>query len=152
MSELKDQIEQLRAHHKKAGVSYKFPKQGAGQYVILGAANVGKSRLLTRLTRAAPAVAPYPFTTHEPTAGMMDWEDVKVQLIDTPPITADVMEGWLSSIVRAADAAILIVDLGDDDCPFAAETVIERLAQVKTVLVGQPPAEEPDASIKHVQT
>lgn len=152
MSDLKDQIEQVRAHPKKVGISYKFPKQGAGQYVILGAPNAGKSRLLTRLTRAAPAVAPYPFTTHEPTAGMMDWEDVKVQLIDTPPITADVMEGWLSSIVRAADAALLMVDLGDDDCPFAAETVIERLGQVKTVLVGQPPAEEADASIKHVKT
>src|SRR5262245_5088849 len=145
MSELKDQIEQLRAHPKKAGVSYKFPKQGAGQYVILGGPNAGKSRLLTRLTRAAPTVAPYPFTTHEPTAGMMDWEDVKVQLIDTPPITADVMEGWLSSIVRVADAAILMVDLGDDDGPFATETVIERLAGVKTVLTGQPPAEEGDA-------
>jgi len=152
MSELKDQIEQIKAHPKKAGVSYKFPKQGAGQYVVLGAANVGKSRLLTRLTRASPAVAPYPFTTHEPTAGMMDWEDVKVQLIDTPPITADLMEGWLSSIVRAADAALLMVDLGDDDCPFAAETVIDRLNQVKTVLVGTPPAVEGDAAIKHVKT
>ena len=152
MSELKEQIEQNKAHPKKVGVSYKFPKQGAGQYVILGAPNVGKSRLLTRLTRASPAVAPYPFTTHEPTAGMMDWEDVKVQLIDTPPITADVMEGWLSSIVRAADAAVLMVDLGDDDCPFAAEIVVDRLAAVKTVLVGKVPAEEADASIKHVPT
>jgi ribosome-interacting GTPase 1 len=97
-------------------------------------------------------VAPYPFTTHEPTAGMMDWEDIKVQLIDTPPITADVMEGWLSSIVRTADAAILMVDLGDDDCPFAAQTVIERLTGVKTVLIGQPPAEEADGAIKHVKT
>jgi hypothetical protein len=152
MSELKDRIEQIKAHPKKAGISYKFPRQGAGQHVIVGAPNVGKSRLLTRLTRATPAVAPYPFTTHEPTAGMMDWEDVKVELIDTPPITADVMPGWLSSIVRAADAAVLMVDLGDDDCPFAAQTVMDRLAEVKTVLVGQPPSAEADASIKHVQT
>lgn len=152
MSKLADEIEQVKSHPKKVGHSYKFPKQGAGQYVIVGAPNVGKSRLLTRLTRAAPAVAPYPFTTHEPTAGMMDWQDVKVQLIDTPPITADVMEGWLSSIVRAADAALLMVDLGDDDCPFAAETAIERLAQVKTVLIGRPPTEDSDAAIKHVKT
>ena len=60
---------------------------------------------------------------------MMDWEDVRVQLIDTPPITADYMEGYLSSMVRAADAALLMVDLGDDDGPFAAEAVLERLAQ-----------------------
>ena len=104
--------------------------------MILGAPNVGKSRLLTRLTRAAPEVAPYPFTTHEPHAGMMDWEDVHVQLIDTPPITADYLEGYLPGMVQSADAALLLVDLGDDDGPFAVETVIERLAKTKTHLIG----------------
>ena len=34
------------------------------------------------------------------------------------------MEGYLSSMVRTADAAVLMVDLGDDDGPFAAETVL----------------------------
>ena len=90
ISEAKEEIEHAKKHPKKVGVSYKFPKQGAGQYIIVGGPNAGKSRLLTRLTRATPEVAPYPFTTREPHAGMMDWEDVKVQLIDTPPITADV--------------------------------------------------------------
>jgi ribosome-interacting GTPase 1 len=32
-------------------------------------------------------VAPYPFTTLAPTPGMMPWEAVLVQLIDTPPVT-----------------------------------------------------------------
>src|SRR6201987_4904446 len=140
MAELKDEIEHAKKHPKKVGVSYKFPKQGAGQYIIVGAPNAGKSRLLTRLTRAAPEVAPYPFTTREPYAGMMDWQDVRVQLIDTPPITADFFEGYLTGMIQPADATLLLVDLGDDDGPFAAETVLERLAQTKTVLVGQPPA------------
>jgi small GTP-binding protein len=152
MSELKDEIEHAKKHPKKAGVSYKFPKQGAGQYVIVGAPNVGKSRLLTRLTRATPEVAAYPFTTREPYAGMMDWQDVKVQLIDTPPITPDFMEPYVSSIVRAADAAILMLDLGDDDGPFDAETVLDRLAQVKTMLVGARPATQEDYSIQYVRT
>jgi len=136
ISNAKEEVDRERKSPKKTGVSYRIPRQGAGQYVILGAPNVGKSRLLTRLTRAAPEVAPYPFTTHEPHAGMMAWEDVQVQLIDTPPITADYLEGYLPGMIQAADAAILMVDLGDDDGPFAAQTVIERLEKTKTHLAS----------------
>jgi small GTP-binding protein len=152
MSDLKEEIEQAKKHPKKGGVSYKIPKQGGGQYVIVGAPNVGKSRLLSRLTRAAPEVAPYPFTTREPHAGMMPWQDVAVQLIDTPPVTPDYMEGYVSSMVRSADRTLLMVDLADDDGPFAAEAVLERLAQTKTVLVGQPPPHNDNPSIQHVKT
>ena len=152
MSEAREEVEREKKSPKKGGVSYKIPKQGAGQYVMVGGPNAGKSRLLTRLTRATPEVAAYPFTTREPHAGMMAWEDATVQLIDTPPITADYLEGYLSSMVRAADAALLLLDLGDDDGPFAAETVVEQLAQKKTVLVGQPPAEPDDPSVEHVRT
>src|SRR5215472_2523786 len=144
LSEAREEVEKERKSPKKAGVSHKIPKQGAGQVLLLGGPNSGKSRLLTRLTRATPEVAPYPFTTREPHAGMMEWEDVRVQLIDTPPITPDYLEGYLSSMARSADAALLVVDLGDDDGPLAAEAVIERLAQVKTILVGQPPAQTGD--------
>src|SRR5262245_14785402 len=139
ISDLAAEVEHDRKHPKKAGVSYKIPRQGAGQAILVGAPNGGKSRILTRLTRAAPEVAPYPFTTREPSAGMMDWEDAKVQLIDTPPITAEHMESYLSSMIRTADTAVLVLDLGDDDCPFTAEAVLDKLASVKTVLVGQPP-------------
>jgi len=104
------------------------------------------------LTRATPEVAAYPFTTHEPQVGMMDWEDARVQLIDTPPITADFMEGYLSSLVRAADAALLMVDVGDDDGPFAVEPVLDRLAQTKTILVAEEPKTQDDLTVKYVKT
>jgi ribosome-interacting GTPase 1 len=152
LSATREEVEHERKHPKKTGISYKVPRQGAGQYLILGGPNAGKSRLLSRLTRATPEVAPYPFTTREPHAGMMEWEDVRVQLIDTPPITADFLEGYLSSMVRAADAALLLVDLGDDDGPFAAEAVIERLKQVKTELIGQPPAVREEAGVHFTKT
>lgn len=152
ISETKKEADQEKKAGKKSGVSYKIPHQGAGQYVIVGAPNVGKSALLDKLTKARPKVEPYPFATHAPQAGMMEWEDVQVQLIDLPPITADYVEGYISSMVRTADAAILMVDLGDDDAPFAAQTVIDQLAERKTVLIGQPPAENEDVSIQFVKT
>ncbi|MBL8797163.1 MAG: 50S ribosome-binding GTPase, partial [Planctomycetia bacterium] len=151
MSDLREEIETDKKSPKK-GVSYKIPRQGAGQVIIIGGANAGKSCLLSKLTRATPAVAPYPFTTHEPMPGMMDWEDAKVQLIDTPPITADYLEPYLSSMVRNADVALLMVDIGDDDGAFAAEPVIEKLAERKTVLVGQIPENDEDPTIVHLRT
>jgi ribosome-interacting GTPase 1 len=152
LSATREEVERERKSPKKGGVSHKIPRQGAGQVILLGGPNAGKSRILTRLTRATPEVAPYPFTTRDPLPGMMDWEDVRVQLIDTPPITADFLEGYLSSLVRAADAAVLVVDLGDDEGPFAAEAVLERLAGVHTLLVGEPPADNPDPAVQHVKT
>jgi small GTP-binding protein len=157
-ADLKSKISQARddaeTHKsgKKGGVSYKIPKQGAGQYVLLGGPNAGKSCLLDKMTRASPQVATYPFTTHTPQAGMMDWEDARVQLIDMPPITADYLESYVGSMVRSADAAILLVDLGDDDCLSAAEAVIDKLAQVKTILTGQPPDAIEDYSLEYVKT
>ena len=58
MSEAREEAEQEKRSPKKGGVSYKIPKQGAGQYVLLGAPNTGKSQLVVRLTRATPEVAP----------------------------------------------------------------------------------------------
>src|SRR6478752_1063147 len=112
ISELTDQIEHEKTAPKKAPPgTFSIPRQGAGQVVFLGPPNAGKSRLLTRLTKASPAVAPYPFTTREPVPGMMDYEDVRVQLIDLPPITADHYENFITDITRAADAAVLFLDL-----------------------------------------
>jgi hypothetical protein len=152
LSDAREEVEQHQHKGRKGGVSYKLPRQGAGQVIIVGGPNTGKSRLLTRLTRATPEVAAYPFTTREPHVGMMDWEDVRVQLIDTPPITADFMEGYLTSMVRNADAAVLLVDLADDDGPFAADAVLEQLAQKKTLLVGAVPEHIEDFSLEYVRT
>jgi ribosome-interacting GTPase 1 len=153
MSEAKEEAEHAKKHPKKGGPSAKIPKQGAGQYVLLGAPNIGKSRVFTYLCpKAHSEVAAYPFTTREPHVGMMDWQDVRVQLIDLPPVTPDFMETYVSTMTRNADAALLVVDLGDDDGPFAAEAVLERLQQTKTVLTGKPPGASEEHGIHYTRT
>ncbi len=51
---------------------------------LVGLPNAGKSSLLSRLTRAAPKVADYPFTTVEPVLGTLDLDDRQVVLADIP--------------------------------------------------------------------
>jgi ribosome-interacting GTPase 1 len=152
LSDAREAVEHERHGPKKGGVSYKIPRQGAGQIVLVGPPNAGKSRFLTRLTRAQSAVAPHPFTTREPHPGMMDWEDARVQLVDLPPITSDFFEPFVSSMVRAADGVALFVDLADDDGPFATEAVVEKLAHVKTALVGEEPTDPEDLTVEYVKT
>src|SRR5436309_1735011 len=79
-------------------------------------------------------------------------EKLQAELNDTPPVTADFLEGYLSGMVRAADACLLVVDLGDDDGPFAAEAVLERLAQAKTLLAGRPPEVVEDPGVHTTRT
>jgi GTPase len=51
---------------------------------LVGLPNSGKSSLLSRLTRAAPKIAGYPFTTVEPVLGTLDLDDRQVVLADIP--------------------------------------------------------------------
>ncbi|HLJ12541.1 MAG TPA: GTPase [Planctomycetaceae bacterium] len=133
---LKDARGELAAEKAapKKGKTYRFPRQGAGQIVVLGGPNAGKSRLLAELTSAKPEVAPYPFTTREPHPGMMPWEDVSVELIDTPPVTDTFFESYLQNIVRSADAVLLCFDGSSDDAPDQTADVIRQFEQRKTIL------------------
>src|SRR5580658_6612132 len=137
---------------KKVGKSYRYPRQGAGQVVLLGGPNAGKSRILAELTHATPEVAPYPFTTREPLPGMMAWEDVAVQLIDTPPITDSHFEPYLTSIERSADLTLLVFDGSSDDAPDHTVDVVRQLAGRKTELARQSGFADEDFSTVRVQT
>jgi len=79
--------------------------------VVIGPANVGKSALVSALTNASPEVSPVPYTTWEPTPGMMPIENIQVQLIDTPPLDRDYVEPQLLNLIRRADLILLMVDL-----------------------------------------
>lgn len=152
ISRAKDDIEGAKTSGKKTGISYRVPREGAGQVALVGGPNAGKSALLAAVTHAHPEVAPYPFTTRTPIPGIMTWEDVPIQLVDLPPVTDDFMETWVPNVVRSANAALLVVDLGADDVIDATDAAIARLSTVHTELVGQLPYDVEDETVQHVKT
>jgi len=152
MSQLRQEVERGKSGSKKGGPSYHVPPEGAGQVVLVGAPNVGKSTLLAVLTNAQPEIAPYPFTTRVPQPGIMMWQDVPVQLVDLPPIAPEFVEPWVPNLIRSADAALLVADLASDDVAESVLAVLDRLAAAHTELVGELPYDVEDERIRHVKS
>jgi uncharacterized protein len=152
ISKARHEAETAKNTAKKGYHGFSLPRQGAGRATILGGPNAGKSQLLARLTRATPEVAPYPFTTREPQPGMMPWEDVMVQLIDTPPITADFLDPNLLGLIRGSDVALLLFDAGSDDGIDALQAVLDRLKDTKTRLAKESYLDEEDVGLSFTQT
>ena len=134
-AELKKKMSGLRKEseqQKKSGGRRDFfvvEREGARQLVLAGAPNSGKSQLLRCLTHATPEVADYPYTTRTPIPGMMLFENVRLQLVDLPPISPQYTESWVAQVIRNADAVLWIVDLSDDD-------VLERLEETSAFLMN----------------
>lgn len=128
-ADLRRRLSKLKSkQHEKKKVgkresSFKIEREGVGQVVVIGAPNVGKSALVAALTKADPGVADFPHSTWKPTPGMMHFEDVQIQLIDTPPISREYMEPLFFDMVRRSDVGLIVVDVHTDPLQQLEETV-----------------------------
>ena len=133
-AELRSRIAKLtELASKKSGAhraSMVIQKEGAAQVAVIGLPNVGKSHFVSSITNASPDVADYPFTTHNITPGMMEFENIQIQLIDTPPLVPRSIEFWLPHLLRRADALLVLVDLSD--APLTQmETLTAQLGKMR---------------------
>ncbi len=126
---------QRRPSAGKKGSSYNIRREGAGQIALVGLPNAGKSQLVSTLTEAAIEVADYPFTTKVPTPGMMEFENIKIQLVDMPPLTDREAKPWLSHLLRNADVLLVMIDLGEDPL-MQMGAILSELNGMKVKLVG----------------
>ncbi|NIM60032.1 MAG: GTP-binding protein [Candidatus Aminicenantes bacterium] len=130
----------------KHALSFHFEKTGAGQVILIGPPNAGKSMLVKSLSNANPEIADYPFTTRTPYPAMMQYENIQIQLIDTPPITPEYMEVWHYELVKEADGILLLLDLSSSGLVDTMQAVLDRLKEKKIELIDEDrtiPAEVP---------
>jgi small GTP-binding protein len=133
-AELKKKMSTLRKEaeqSKKSGRRDTFvvEREGARQIALVGAPNAGKSQLVKSLTHANPEVADYAYTTRTPIPGMLIFENVRLQLVDLPPISPEYTDSWVPQIIRNADAVLWVVDLSDDD-------ILDRFEETRRFLTN----------------
>ena len=118
-ADIKSRIKQLSddlTGPKKGGVRsgpvHTVRREGAAQIALIGPPNAGKSSLHVKLTGSRATIGPYPYTTHEPLPGMLPYEDVHLQLVDLPPVSADYCEPWFATALQPASRASLTMFSG----------------------------------------
>jgi len=111
LSKLKEAPAKKKA--KQVDVFY-VQRSGAGQVVLLGTPNCGKSSIVAALTNAKVNVADFPFATSIPVPGMVKFEDIQIQLVDMPPITADYIAPGQVGTYRNCDLIGICIDLSAD--------------------------------------
>ena len=156
-ADIKRRISHMRKDQAKKASSgakgydpFHIPKSGAGQVVLIGAPNVGKSMLVAATTNAPVKVADYPYTTALPAPGMCKYQDVKIELVDTPPVTAGHIPGGMVSTIRSADVICIVLDVAADPLE-QAETVLGLLAE-KSLVLQTVPRNQLDPDNRHARS
>jgi ribosome-interacting GTPase 1 len=114
-ADLRKKLSKLReAPAKKHGSHvdiFHVPPGASGQVILLGMPNCGKSSIVAALTNAKVTVADFPFSTHAPVPGIAKFEDVPIQIVDMPPITADYLAPGQVGTYRNCDLIGIVIDL-----------------------------------------
>ena len=71
---------------------------------------------------------------------MMEFENIKIQLIDTPPLVPQAIDFWLPPMLRRADALLILVDLAD--APLEQMEVITAQLEKMRIVIGNASAGE----------
>ena len=138
-ADLKKRISKVKEEKKKKSKSkstynpYLIDKEGAGQVILLGYPNVGKSSILKSLSNAKVEVAKYPFTTSLPLAGMVEYEDIQIQVIDTPPLVPEDVPGPMISAIYHADYITIVIDASADDCLDQLSGIVDFLKEKRII-------------------
>jgi len=134
LSQLKEQS--TRQHHGHHVDVFHIPRTGAGQVALIGLPNCGKSAILSALSNAKVHVADFPFASSVPVPGIVKHEDVQIELVDMPPITAEYAAPGQINTYRNCDIIGIVIDLTGD--------VLEQIQVCLDYLEGKRLIRKPD--------
>ncbi|MFW6159998.1 MAG: GTPase [Acidobacteriota bacterium] len=149
-AQLKSKIAKFRAQsQKKPAVSKRGPslsveKAGAGQIILVGPPNSGKSSLIKALTNAHPEIGDYPFTTRFPYPAMMKYENIQIQLVDIPPVSEDFLEPWQAEIIKASDGILFVLNASSTDPVSDYLEVLAKLEEKRIEFVPEDKSVPPE--------
>ncbi len=119
IAELKEEIVARRGRRGSARSSWFVEREGAAQVMMYGPTNAGRSSLLQSLTNAQVTVASYEFATQRPVPGMLQFEDIQIQLVELPAPQMDLggqfqLQPEAVDLIRSSSGMMLVIDLSSE--------------------------------------
>ncbi len=119
IAELTEELVAARGRRGSGRSVWSVEREGAAQVVLYGPTNAGRSSLLRSLTNAQVAVASYDYTTQRPMPGMLQFEDIQLQLVELPAPQLGQgkqfrIQPELIDLIRSSNGLMLVLDLSAD--------------------------------------
>lgn len=124
------------------GQGFEVAKAGHARVALVGFPSVGKSSLLSKITKTRSEVASYAFTTLTSVPGVLNYDGAEIQILDLPGIIQGAAEGkgrgrQVVSTARTADLILMVLDATK---PESQREILEsELESVGVRLNRQPP-------------
>lgn len=134
-----------------AGQGFEVAKSGHARVALIGFPSVGKSSLLSKITKTKSEVAQYAFTTLTSVPGVLEYEGAEIQILDLPGIIQGASEGkgrgrQVVSTARTADLILMVLDATKPDTQRA---ILERELEAVGIRLNK---ERPNVTFKTKQT
>jgi len=124
------------------GEGFDVMKSGDARIAMIGFPSVGKSTLLSTVTKTESDAASYEFTTLTCIPGVIEYRDAKIQLLDLPGIIEGASKGkgrgrQVIAVARTADMVLMVLDAAKAD--IQKRLLIKELEDVGIRINQRPP-------------